>query len=103
MFGQEGDVDHVVLARAALDIEPPDGFAGANNREPIGAGIVALIIGVLRPELHGQERRFLIVGPRYRREFLGAGRGIDPIQERQIGVPDRPKAQARFGGAPPAE
>ncbi|WP_246785160.1 hypothetical protein [Bradyrhizobium sp. S69] len=83
MLGQQRDIDHAVLGIAAIEIEPSDRFAGAQHDEPRGVRIVALIFGVLRLELHGQERRLLRVGPRHRRKLLGAGRRIDPIQKRQ--------------------
>ena len=95
----ESDVDDAVLARPALDIEAADIFAVRIVTSQSASRMVLLVMGVLRPELHVQERGLLLVGPGTG-ELLDARRSIDPGKERQISVRDSAKRQAHIGRAP---
>ena len=63
MLGQERDVEDVVRAVAAIEIEPADVLAAARDDQPVGVRIIAAVVGVLGVRLHFDERGLLLLRP----------------------------------------
>jgi hypothetical protein len=92
----------MLLGGPAFDVEAADVLTAAHRHQPVGVGIVFLVVGVLQLKLVRQKGRLDGVGQRRRGEFFGASRGIDPRQKGQVGVGQSAKCQAGIGGAHPA-
>src|SRR5215213_1896630 len=103
MRGQQRNVDDAVLGSPARQIQPADRYSSALDDEEVGALIVLLVMAVLRIELRPQERGFLRVRPIRYGELLHARGSVEARQERQVGVGDGAKREARGGGARPAK
>ena len=104
MLGKEGDVDDAMLARPALDVKAADVFAFTHRHQPVGLRIIFLVMRMLQLELRVEKRGLLRVGHGGDdSQFLGAGRGIDSHEERQVGIGDGAEGQANIGRADPSE
>jgi hypothetical protein len=64
---EQCDVDDADLLRPARQVEPADGDTLPQDQLEVGAGVVLLIVGVLRGELLPQEGVLLLAAPRHRR------------------------------------
>ena len=69
---QERDVDDADLVLFTRDVESPGLLAVHEDDVERRARVVLLVVGVLRVELHLDERGLLVVIPRHRGELLFA-------------------------------
>ena len=90
-LGDERDVDDPDVLLAAIDVEPADGPSLQLDDQERAAGVVLLVVRLLRRELHVEEPAFLLVGPRNGPQFVFAGRAVEISQERHVIVGARPE------------
>src|SRR5919197_632661 len=89
LLWQERDVDDTDLARATVDVKPPRRLSVDQDHVEARLGVVLLPPGVLRVELHAQERVLLRFVPRYDRELLRPRARVDAVEELSVARLDR--------------